>query len=45
MVDGKIEFTRGKSLLTIITPPDDETSSTSTEDIPDVSNDVEVVKD
>ena len=47
MVDGKIEVTRGKSLLTIITPPDDEENAApvSTDDIPDVSDDVEVVKD
>ena len=46
MVDySKIKVVYGKSLLTIITPPDEETPSTSTEDIPDVSNDVEVVKD
>lgn len=45
MADWRIEVVYGKSLLTIITPPDDETPSASTEDIPNVSNDVEVVKD
>lgn len=47
MVDGKIEVARGKSLLTIITPSDDEENAApiSTDDIPDVSDDVEVVKD
>ena len=47
IVDGKIEVARGKSLLTIITPSDDEENAApvSTDDIPDVSDDVEVVKD
>lgn len=47
MVDGKIEVVYGKSLLTIITPSDDEENAApiSTDDIPDVSDDVEVVKD
>lgn len=47
MVDGKIEVARGKSLLTIITPTDDEENAApiSTDYIPDVSDDVEVVKD